>query len=53
MEIHQAAVDELLRRRDLGLPPVQLAVQLAAQELLEHRADPRGFLQAELGEVAA
>ena len=45
--------DQLARRVELRCPAVELAVELATEELVEDRSDPRRLAEAELREVAA
>src|SRR4029079_2106293 len=45
--------DELLRRSDLRVPTIELAVQLPPQELVENGADARRLLEAEASEIVA
>ena len=48
-----ASTDQLSRRRELGLAPVELTVQLAAAQLREDLADLRRLPDAELRQVGA
>src|SRR6516225_9962950 len=45
--------DQLPRGGELGLPPVELSVQLASPELAQHLADPWRLREAELGQVSS
>src|SRR5215218_3209834 len=45
------ALDQLPRRRELGLAPVELAVQLPPPQLPEDLPDPRRLAEAEVCDV--
>ena len=47
------STDQLSRRRELGLAPVELTVELAAPQLREDLADLRRLADSELREIGA
>src|SRR4029079_8806505 len=49
----RSATDQLPRRGQLRVSPVELTAQLAARWLLEHRPHARRLRQAKLGEIGA